>query len=200
MTDRIPGPCSYCSSADHWRPDCPTLKVQVGPDSGAQFSPCRTWRYALWRKWAQPVEPRYCVFIGLNPSTADEVDNDPTVRRCIGYARAWDFDGLYMMNIFAFRATDPQDMRAADDPVGPQNDAALRLVCHSPYTRMVVAAWGVHGAYRERGQAVLALLQDCRLRCLGVTKAGHPKHPLYLRKDLQPVILQEAHRGGPDVQ
>ena len=159
---------------------------------GAQFSPCRTWRYALWRKW-NPSGHNLCAFIGLNPSTADEFTDDPTIRRCIGYAKGWGYDGLYMLNVFAFRATEPKDMKAAKDPVGPYNDRALALTCGN--VNLVVAAWGVHGSYCGRCYEVERSLKAHNLRCLGITKGGLPKHPLYLKKDLQPITLTEA-RGG----
>ena len=91
-------------------------------DMGATFSPCRTWRYSLWRIW-QPGKP-YVVFIGLNPSTATEVEDDPTIRRCIRYAQDWDYGGLYMLNVFALRSTDPKALYRHSDPKGPDNSNA----------------------------------------------------------------------------
>jgi hypothetical protein len=142
--------------------------------TGAYFAPGMQHRYSLWRIW-NPALPRFAL-IGLNPSTADELVNDPTVRRCIGFAERDGFGGLIMLNLFAFRATDPKEMFAARDPVGARNDAVLDAVASQiPGT---VAAWGVHGAHTGRGAAVLTRLRG--LRCFGVTKHGHPKHPLYL--------------------
>ena len=144
-------------------------------ESHAILSECRTYRYALTRIWG--AGPKRCAFIGLNPSTADETADDPTIRRCVGFAKAWGCDGLVMLNLFAFRATDPKVMLAAADPVGPENDAYLkRLVVQEGPT---VAAWGVHGSHRGRSLAVLDLL-EYPLFCLGRTKDGKPKHPLYL--------------------
>ena len=88
------------------------------------FSPCRRYRYTLWRAWDM-FNPGYVMFIGLNPSTADEVQDDPTIRRCIGYAKEWGYGAFCMTNIFAFRATDPRVMKAQADPVGPENDKWL---------------------------------------------------------------------------
>jgi len=167
--------------------------------TGAQFSPCRTWRYALWRIWANQTNPeglgRYVAFIGLNPSTADETANDPTVTRCVNYARAWGYDGLYMLNIFAYRATDPKDMRAAADPIGPHNDNAIMMTCSM--MELVVAAWGTYGEYRNRAKHVEQLLLEYKrqVHCLGVTKHGYPRHPLYVRKDLMPTGLREAREA-----
>jgi len=126
-------------------------------------------------------------FIRLNPSTVDERANDPTVTRCMGYARRWGFGGMVMLNLFAFRATDPKDMKAQADPVGPANDFhLLRIVleCHR-----VVCCWGCHGAYLGRSDDVrrmLALMDKSTtadVMCFGLTATGEPKHPLYLRGD-----------------
>jgi hypothetical protein len=146
---------------------------------GAHLSPCRTYRYSLWRVW-EP-DKGVVAFCGLNPSTADETVDDPTIRRCIGFARDWGYGGLYMLNLFAFRATDPKDMKAATDPVGPSNDAALAH--HQKFCRLTVAAWGVHGTFKGRAEHVLRnVLVNGPVKCLGRTKDGCPKHPLYLPK------------------
>ena len=154
--------------------------------SGARFSPCRTWRYTLWRQWT-PSRPRIA-FIGLNPSTADETHDDPTVRRCIGFARRWGFGGMEMLNIFAFRSTNPRLLRTVPDPVGPGNRAALRRTCRR--SAMIVVCWGGWGRLFDRGEAVIDLLGDLPLRCLGVTKDGHPKHPLYLSSETLAIRFQ----------
>ncbi len=157
----------------------------------ANFSPCRTWRYTLHRSWADkplfgPVSPGIVMFIGLNPSTADEVTNDPTVRRCIGFARAWGYSSFIMTNIFAFRATYPRDMKAAHDPVGPDNDKWL-IEC-AREAALVVAAWGNDGAYRDRSRQVVEMMEGAgvQLMCLRMTKAGEAEHPLYLPGKLRP--------------
>ena len=134
----------------------------------------------LWREWIGG--DGYAMFVGLNPSTADETMDDPTVRRCINFAKAWGYGALCMTNIFAFRATDPADMKAAIDPVGPDNDKTLLEMARS--AGVVIAAWGVHGAYLERSAKVHHMLGP--LHCLALTKEGHPGHPLYLPKDLMP--------------
>lgn len=153
-------------------------------DKCADFSPCRKYRYSLRRHWGDMLNddaPGYVMFIGLNPSTADETNDDPTIRRCINFAKAWGFSGLCMTNLFAFRATDPKDMIAADDAVGPDNDAWLR--CLSDGASLVVAAWGVHGTHQGRDKAVAGLLGA--MDCLGTTKDGHPRHPLYVRGGIE---------------
>src|SRR5262245_14692306 len=152
-------------------------------DAGAVFSPCETCRYRLWRVW----EPggRIAVFIGLNPSTADATADDPTIRRCVGFAKAWGFGGVDVVNLFAFRATTPKEWKRAAEPVGLENDYHLREVTWT--AKRVVAAWGVHGSYRGRGDAVLELLRAAGvpITCLSRTQAGHPRHPLYAKASLR---------------
>ena len=158
------------------------------PICGARFSPCEKYRYVLWRKWDESLP--FCAWIGLNPSTADESKDDPTIRRCIGFARAWCYGGIYMLNLFAYRATLPEHMKAAADPVGPENNPQLRhfhLLAH-----VTIAAWGNHGAFMDRDVAVCALnalskTLGERMSCLRLTKGGHPSHPLYLPGDLKPI-------------
>jgi hypothetical protein len=154
----------------------------------AIFSPCRTWRYALERIW-WPMDKHVVAFIGLNPSTADETQDDPTVRRCLGYAKKWGYGSMVMLNIFAFRATDPRVMKAAADPMGPDNNAWITTVANR--ADLVVAAWGNDGVYRGRSREVVDLLHQAgiELMCLRLTKQGEPWHPLYLPKNLQPIHL-----------
>lgn len=122
--------------------------------------------------------PKRALFIMLNPSTADETKNDPTVRRCIGYARAWDYAFLTVCNIFALRSTDPKALYRHDDPVGPDND--MWIWQEADTADLVVCAWGTHGKLNGRDKQVTALLDGKTLHTLGVTKDGHPKHPLYV--------------------
>ena len=147
----------------------------------ADFSSCRRYRYALWRIWGGTTG--YAMFVGLNPSTADENVDDPTIRRCMAFAKDWGYSGLCMANLFAYRATQPADMMSAGDPIGPDNDDWLRDA--SGGAAVVVAAWGVHGAFIGRHEVVRKTLP--RLHYLRLTKDGHPGHPLYLPKTLQPV-------------
>lgn len=125
-------------------------------------------------------------FIGLNPSTADETADDPTIRRCVAFAKRWGYGGLVMLNLFAFRATDPRDMRSAASPVGPENDDHLRAVAAE--AALVVAAWGVGGSYFGRDFRVRRLMGD-GLMALGFTKSGQPRHPLYVKADATLVPL-----------
>jgi hypothetical protein len=151
----------------------------------AVFSHCRRYRYSLWRIWSGLLSTGkgYALFVGLNPSTADETFDDPTIRRCVGFARSWGYDGLCMANLFAFRATDPAEMLSQADPVGEENDRYL-VECAAG-AGVVVTAWGVCGVHRGRDLEVRALLPD--LHYLKLTKDGHPSHPLYLPGNLRPV-------------
>ncbi len=156
------------------------------PASGsAAFSECGTYRYQLWRRWDES-KPYVC-FIGLNPSTADALTNDPTIRKCMKFARTWGYGALCMVNLFAFRATDPRDMKRAPDPVGPANDLHLANCCKG--AARVVAAWGVDGKHQGRAIGVRALLSGCDLHHLGLTDAKEPKHPLYRPDSTQPEPL-----------
>ncbi len=123
----------------------------------------------------------------LNPSKATEVQNDPTVERCERRARALGFGAFQVTNIFAWRETNPNLMRKAIDPVGPDNDAVLTFA--AAWADSVIAAWGTHGAHLDRGIAVEALLRGNRapIYHLGLSKAGHPKHPLYIAYAQQPI-------------
>ena len=150
------------------------------------FSPCRTYRYALWRQWIGGVG--YAMFIGLNPSTADETHDDPTVRRCIRYVQSWGYEALCMMNIFAYRATDPAIMKRAADPIGPENDQYLKELAEG--AGIVVAAWGVHGQHQGRDKQVIAMLPE--LHCLKITGDGCPGHPLYLSKSIKPILWRKS--------
>lgn len=156
-------------------------------ESGAEFSADRVYRYSLWRFWNKHIG--YVAFVCLNPSTADEEKNDPTVRRCIDYAHAWGFGGLIMLNLFAFRATDPKELYSVEDPIGPDNDFHLRTA--SSNAGMTIVAWGTHGDYLKRAKSVLGLLT--KPYCIALTKDGAPKHPLYLKKYLKPMPYIENH-------
>ena len=151
----------------------------------AEYSDCETFRYTLTRVWDSGG--RRALFIMLNPSTATEVQNDPTVERCERRARALGFGAFRVLNIFAYRATDPRDMRAAPDPVGPMNDAAI--LTSLDWADQVICAWGTHGAHLGRGPAVAALLRGAGVPLfhLGLSKHGHPKHPLYIGYTVQPL-------------
>ena len=164
----------------------------LAESSGAVISACGRYRYRLWRRWSDGPT---CVFIMLNPSTADAESDDPTIRRCIGFAKREGCGGLVVANLFAFRATSPRDMMAADDPVGPENDNHLRW-CADLATGPVIAGWGAHGSFRGRDAAVRRML-DGKAMHLGLTAAGQPRHPLYLKGDaILRALAAEADREG----
>lgn len=123
------------------------------------------------------------MFVCLNPSTADDEQDDPTVRRCIAYSKAWGYSSYVMTNLFAIRATDPRVMLAAEDPIGPENDRYLIETARQ--AAVVVAAWGKHGAHRDRATAVQSMLPG--LHYLKLNGDGSPAHPLYLPKKLTPI-------------
>lgn len=156
----------------------------------AIVSHCGTYRYQLARTWDDAL-PAAC-FIMLNPSTADAVKDDNTVRRCLSFARAWGCGELVVVNLFAYRATDPAALKTAADPVGPGNDD--HIVRAARAAGRVVAAWGVHGTYKGRDAAVAALLaaHSVPLLCLGTTRDGRPRHPLYVRGGTPLVSLPDA--------
>jgi len=156
----------------------------LASDSGATFSSCRRWRYLLWRRWdrAGPVAN----FLMLNPSTADEVKLDPTCSRARDYAKRWGYGALVVTNVFAWRATDPAQLKAARDPVGPANDRAIVRAARE--AAIVVCAWGNHGVHLGRADAVVRLLERAgvRVHALRVNGSGEPTHPLYLPRALRP--------------
>lgn len=146
----------------------------------AFISECGRYRYALWCKWDERPFVGFCC---LNPSIADANVNDPSFTRMMNFARAWGYGGVLVTNMFAWRATDPRDMLAAADPVGPDNDAVLRISYQE--CALTVAAWGTQGTHRGRDAAVRKMLPN--LHYLRLTKGGHPGHPLYLPAHLKPV-------------
>ena len=148
-----------------------------GVVSEAVYSRCERYRYLLTRRWGSG---RALLYIMLNPSTATEIANDPTIERCERRARALGFEALLIGNLFAWRETSPALLRKADDPVGPDNAAALDRAVRE--ADEVLAAWGVHGAHLDEGARMERWLRErgVRLRTLGLTRAGHPRHPLYV--------------------
>lgn len=158
--------------------------------SRAMMSPCQRYRYRLERRWAAG---RQLPFVMLNPSTADEHLDDPTIRRCMGFARREGYAGIVVANLYAFRATSPDDLWKAADPYGPDNDAALERVAREAQGPLV-CAWGIHGGRNNRPIAVMQYA-GAELFCLGKTKDGHPRHPLYVKGD-QPLVPLFAENGA----
>lgn len=146
-------------------------------DAGATFDRRRAFRYRLWRTWAADAPLLACIL--LNPSTADARRDDPTVRRCQAIARRHGYGGITVVNLFAYRARDPNALLAARDPVGPRNDEHLYDVIST--ARHVLLAWGNRGVFNHRDRQVQAMLNDAHEAfCLGRTRLGQPRHPLYL--------------------
>ena len=145
-----------------------------------------SYRYALTRHVAPLTGEGTCTFVMLNPSTADASTDDPTIRRCISFAKRDGFGGMRVANLYAFRAAQPRDMFRAIDPIGALNDHYLNFSAAST----VIAAWGTH-ARPNRVRDVMRLLHDRTVLCLGTTKDASPRHPLYVRAD-QPFIPFEA--------
>jgi len=145
----------------------------------ADFSPCQTYRYRLTRTWGTGT--KRATFLMLNPSTADAKDLDPTLTRCLNFAIKWGCDAMWVVNLFALRSTDPQKLYKHFDPVGPRNDKfILDAAIGSTH---LVAGWGTHGKFTRRDERVMEMLRDANIdmECLGMTKEGHPRHPLYLK-------------------
>lgn len=158
--------------------------------ASASLSACGDYRWTLHRKWDEGPE---VLWIMLNPSTADANADDPTVRRCAGFSKSWGFGGLTIANLYAARTPRPSDLSRLADPVGVRNDQVLRaLVRHAA---AVVVAWGAHPLAAARAGTVLPLLTSPL--CIGTTRGGHPRHPLYVRADTQPSIFQASVLSGP---
>lgn len=151
--------------------------------TSARFSPCETFRYDLTRTLS--VGHGVCTFVMLNPSTATADVLDPTVRRCLGFTARWGFQTMRVVNCFALRSTDPKQLRKVIDPVGPENDAAIRAACQD--AALVVLAWGAHAALHGRDRAVATLIREtigfANVGALRWSKRGAPGHPLYLPND-----------------
>ena len=154
--------------------------------SSAIYSDCETYRYALTRVWDNSAGK--VLFIMLNPSKATERQNDPTIERCERRARALGYGGFRAVNIFALRETDPKKMRQHKAPAGPDNDSVVAESCL--WADDILAAWGAHGDHVQRGFEMRDVLKTTgeTIKCLGVTKAGHPRHPLYIAYATQPEI------------
>ena len=150
--------------------------------SGAIFDPTNTYRYTLWRAWS-PDHPQV-TFVMLNPSTADAQRNDPTISRCLAFAQHWGFGTLEVVNLFAYKTAYPSDLLKVTHPIGAENDHfLLQAIARSS---CIVVAWGTKGAFLDRDKQVLQFLAQCqRIYCLGITRDGHPRHPLYTRRDIE---------------
>ena len=145
------------------------------------LSSCKKYRYQLWREWGvdKTASSSYVVFVGLNPSTADESTDDPTLRRCIGFSQDWGYESLCMVNLFAYRTTNPKNLRTAKSPVGKRTNRFLLDAIDN--ADIVVAAWGNNGMFLDRDKEVMKMITR-KTYCLGLTKYNQPKHPLYIQK------------------
>lgn len=176
--------------------------------SYADISPCGRYRYLLEREWRGTHDPKHwrwlgakdgaghelgeplsVMFVMLNPSTADGNRDDATIRRCVGFAKAWQYEAISVVNLFAYRATRPKDLFAAGGDVihGPRNqEMVARASCRAG---LIIAAWGAHGAWGGQDETVRGWLGDRPLYSLGLTKDGHPRHPLRLPNTAKPKIM-----------
>lgn len=157
----------------------------------ALYSDDELYRYLLEVIWDDSLSAM--MVIGLNPSTATEVANDPTLERCERFARAWGYGSLLMTNLFAARSTDPAMMKTWIDPVGPENTLGFLREC-ADRSQLVLAAWGTHGSWKGRDAEVVRALP--KLDCLKITSGGHPGHPLYLPKTLTPFPFNYGKQIG----
>ncbi len=149
--------------------------------SDATLSEGKNYRYDLQRVWKR--HGGFALFIGLNPSTADATENDPTIRRMMGFARDWGLGGICVVNLFAYRTKNPKDLKNAFDPIGPMNDYHIKGLFNHVYCVKTIACWGAtktHGRDEEVMEILESERPDEKIYCLGTTTKGCPKHPLYL--------------------
>lgn len=161
--------------------------------NGAVISDDAEYRYRLWRTW--DTEKPTLAFVMLNPSTADASEDDPTIRRCLGYAKDWGYGTLVVVNLFALQNTNPKNLRGHPNSVGPENDKHLRDACDE--AERVVVAWDANGSLHDRSRSVARLL-EADLYALETTKDGHPVHPLYQPSDAEPELwdVSTLQTGG----
>lgn len=144
------------------------------------------YRYLLRRKWDDNAPQ--ITFVMLNPSTADANQDDPTLRKCIHFAKSFSCGSLEVVNLFAYRATNPRELKKVADPVGSRNNCYIELAIRR--ADLIIVAWGTKGIFQKRNEEVLNLISGKKsLYCLGLTKGGHPRHPLYLRKSTERIIF-----------
>ena len=158
----------------------------------AIISDCGTYRYELRRVWDESLPA--VLFIGINPSTADHINDDPTVRVCINYAMRWGYGSLVMGNLFAYRSMDRDKLK--DDAIGPDNNLHLRQLIDE--AALVLCAWGDHSAIGNRDREVLAMIPEPM--CLTILKNGRPGHPLMKSRNLKPIPLQSNGEAAMSAQ
>ncbi len=153
----------------------------------AVISPCNNYRYFLSRLIS--LDQKVLTFIMLNPSTADAVDDDPTIRRCIGFCDSLGYGTLQVVNLFAYRSTDPSELLTAEDPVGIENLEFVKNTVQK--SDMIICAWGTKGSIKNQNKVIINHLKNFDLYALKITKGGHPSHPLYLKSDLKPMLFNK---------
>lgn len=162
----------------------------------ARFDETRRYRYVLTREWEKGSAT--VVFILLNPSTADETKDDPTIKRCIAFAKRWGYGAVKVLNLFALRSTYPEKLYHDEDPVGPDNFSVIREECKGKEVWIIVG-WGNHGTLHDRGRYLIEALVGWGYTpyCFGLTKIGQPRHPLYVRADTEvlPILRLDSHRA-----
>lgn len=157
----------------------------------AVFDPTQDYRYQLWRQWDEKAPS--VGFVMLNPSQADAIADDPTIRRCLNFAQLWGYGSLSVVNLFAYRTSKPEFLRQVSDPIGLENDRYLLNITQE--VDAIVLAWGNQGIFLNRSQAVVHLLSGrSNLYCFGINKTGQPRHPLYLKKG-NPLVSYLECRG-----
>lgn len=186
----------------------PKPKVEKYTSKGADISPDGRYRYLLWREWrgtgshenwtwhgfkdgrgAECGDPKTVLFVMLNPSTADGEQDDRTIGRCVGFAKAWKYDRMEVVNLYAYRATKPRDLWAAGEARhAPRNQSVIARAVRD--AGIIIAAWGHHGAEGEQADIVRGWMGDPDIYHLGLTKDGHPKHPLYLPANTEPRLMR----------
>ena len=162
------------------------FKFPTNMQRQARISECGRYRYLLWRTW-QDWKPKIC-WVMLNPSTADHTKDDPTIRKCIKFSKAWGYGGLIVVNLFAYRSSKPVDLLGVEDPVGPDNDECIRLATFR-CTKKILGWGNVDRRLQWRTEEVLERMKKLHEnpQCLGVTKIGQPRHPLYIKDSFPPI-------------
>jgi hypothetical protein len=153
----------------------------------AVFSKCQKYRYSLTRSWNSA--DGYVLFIGLNPSIADETIDDPTLTRCINFAKDWGYGGLIMVNLFAYMSTYPTDLKKVKLPIGNNNNK--HILKNHQKSQLTVAAWGNDGHFLKRDKEILKIISNPM--CLNINKSGQPAHPLYQKKDQELINLPTSY-------
>ena len=157
-------------------------------EKGAILDNTKKYRYELWRKW--DLDKPGITFIMLNPSTADHTEDDSTIKKCIKFSKRWGYGQISVVNLFAYRATKPEELKGVTDPVGRENNQHLQNVIDN--SQVIVAAWGVEGKLHGRNIEVDGMLRSKEnVYCLGTTKEGHPMHPLYLSDDTELILFSK---------